>query len=127
MAPVCADPAFDERRYIIMKFSSHLFDRARGAYINPQEPESVRLLARLAWRGGLLGAALSSLLGVVYGIYTLFGALAFPEGPSASPRTVPASTLNKANLEQVLQNFHTRDAQFEAAKGAPPAAVDPSR
>lgn len=108
-------------------FHFHLFDRARGAYANPQEPESIRLLARFAWHGGLMGAALVALFGIVYGIYILVGVFSFLEDANGSPRAVPASTLNKAKLEQVLQNFHTRGAQFEAAKNTPPATADPSR
>lgn len=112
---------------IIMMFQINITKKLRGMYENRYEPESLRALADVYWRGLLVVALVVAMCVVAYGIWSLLRILDdLGKTPDTTPRPTPV--LSRSALNSTLQAFDTRSTQFDSFKKNPPAAPsDPSK
>ncbi|OGG90941.1 hypothetical protein A3H16_00205 [Candidatus Kaiserbacteria bacterium RIFCSPLOWO2_12_FULL_53_8] len=110
-----------------MKFGPDTMKGVREMLANRHEPESLRSLADLYWRGLLSIAFCIITLVIFYGVWDLLNVL---NALSASLDTSapPPPALDRAALNKVIQGFETRQVQFDALRKNPSAGIsDPSR
>ncbi len=103
---------------------SEMIQTLRNAYAYRHEPEQMRLLAILYWRG-LLGFSLilfacALLLGVY--VFAYVGSVQAPVKQDGAS----AALLDRAALESVLEAFDARATAYGSLKTATPIA-DPSK
>ena len=110
-----------------MKFGGNIWRSITETLRNRHEPEEIRRLSDLYWYTLLIAAFLVLVLVFLYGTWVLIRVLHdLGAAPDTSPPPPPA--LNRAALNATVQEFETRQAEFENLKKAsPPPITDPSR
>ena len=110
-----------------MKSSTDILNKIRDAYAARYEPEGLRPLSDIYWRGLLLLAFLVLVCVFLYGTWGLVRVL---NGLSAGADTSapPPPPLSRAALSKTIRDFELRRAQFETLQTNPSATIpDPSR
>ncbi len=110
----------------MMKFNDML-TRIRTALAGRYEPEGVRSLAAMYWRGLLVAAGILVIASVLYGVWDIFSVLdALASAPDTSPP--PPAAVDRVALHSVVQGFQTRQTQFDDFRASPPPTIpDPSK
>ena len=91
-----------------------------------QEPEQFRALAEVYWRGLLFLAGIIILGALAYGSFKLLAILSENKNTDALPPE-GRPTLNRAELQAILDGFAGRKERYEFLKTNPPKVVDPSK
>lgn len=110
-----------------MKWVTNIWGHLRELWQYQHEPERLRRLADLYWHALLLLAAIVITGSILYGGIKLFAALESEEESSPLSSEGGGILLNPAHLEETLNGFAKRKADYELFKKSPPAIADPSR
>lgn len=114
-------------RRIIMKYFTHAWRKARALYEARAEPENLRPLADIYWRGLLL-STLAAIVGVF--LFGLWEFVAVVESLGASPeanKLTPQAILDRSYLEDVLGAYDERHTEYQAIQNAAVTTPDPSK
>lgn len=109
-----------------MSSLTDIWTEFRERYVARHEPENIRPLAEMYWRG-LLGLMLALVVGaLLWGVWEFVGVL---ENLNATPMnsSTPPVALDRKLLEATLAAYEHRQAAFDALKSAPQTYVDPSK
>ncbi len=102
-------------------------DSLKQLYEARHEPENLRPLAELYWRGLLL-LTLAAAGGVIaFGIWEFSVVMKTMSATSADAGAQQAAAIDKTQLENTLMKFSERKANFELSKSMGPALADPSK
>ncbi|MBI4133276.1 hypothetical protein HY478_01550 [Candidatus Uhrbacteria bacterium] len=103
-----------------------LWARARDTWQYRHEPEQLRILTDTYWRAILLVAFFVTLGVALYSGTKLYTFL-LAEQDSVFPSRGGGASLNRSELQGVLEMFEARRERYEFLKKNPPKISDPSR
>jgi len=121
------DPRLNNLRCLVMKFGGDMLKNIGETIKNRHEPEEIRRFSDLYWYSLLISAFVVLILVFLYSTWALLRIL---NDLSSAPDTSgpPPPALNRAELNAVIQEFESRETEFENLKAArAPARTDPSR
>ncbi len=110
-----------------MNYLTGTWTRIREQYAARRTPEGVRPLAMLYWRI-LLSFVLIVVIGALwYGVSSVISVAKTLAG-ATNTVSLPAPSVDPATVQALVQQFETRQSQFETLSTEPvPAIPDPSR
>lgn len=109
-----------------MSTITRIWAELRARYAARHEPENIRPLAELYWRG-LLALALATIAGILmWGLWTFVDVVSTVSSAPASSGTPPA-VLDRKTLEATLEAYTARESAFNELKASPKSYSDPSK
>ena len=117
----CSDAHFR----INMKTPTH--DSFKELYESRHEPENLRPIAELYWRGVLLCSLVAAGGVIFFGVWMFSSVISTMSAASESSGAQQAAAIDRTMLENMLVKFSERRANFELGKKIRPAVTDPSK
>jgi hypothetical protein len=96
-------------------------------YLARHEPENLRPIAEMYWRGLLVLSVCAVAAIIVFGLWEFSLVMGKISKASSGAGAPAANVLDRAKLEATILEFSERRAEFELAKKGTAAVPDPSR
>lgn len=91
------------------------------------EPENLKPMADALWNSLLVFAAVSVGAFLCYGLWIFWGTIENLNSPYVTSQPTPTPGLSRLKLQEVLQGYDARSAQFESTRTGGVTVSDPSR